>query len=269
MPDSLTHFSLPLLAFLFVGMMALLAVVRGVLRLFRLMIALAIGFTVGTIVFFHAPAWLQGVAPDLSGQWTAALSLLGGALGHFGSWFSLNHLLGAVDTAKAAGEHIPKGRAALLSLLPSGLMIWIGGVVIRLAGSLSGMAHVDDARSSNWKWLARARETLSQGAVGHFFNLTDPLTSTEQVRLCEILVAYRESDRWRTVRHDAHLQVVLSHPKFKRLLEDREVRRAVAFSNYPRLLTLREVRQAADDPALAKALRSMPEPEVRRAERVP
>jgi hypothetical protein len=261
--------SAPALILAVVGVMALLAVMRGVLRLIRTMVALAIGFVAGTVIFLHAPEWFQGIAQDLSGKWTAVISLIGGAIGHLGSSFALNRVLGGIDTPQAAGQHIPKGRAILLSLLPSGLMIWIGGVVIRLAGSLSGMAHADHRDSPDWDWLARAQAALSRGAVGRFFNLTDPLTSPEHVRLCEILVAYRESGRWQTVRHDAGLEAVVRHPKFRRLLEDRDVRRAVAFSNYPRLLTLREVREAVHDSTLALALRSVPDPEVRRAERVP
>ena len=152
----------PILILAVVGVMALLAVMRGVLRLIRTMVALAIGFVAATIIFLNAPEWFQGIAQDVSGKWTAFLSVIGGAVGHLGSSFALNRVLGGIDTPQAAGKHIPKGRAILLSLVPSGLMVWIGGVVIRLAGSLSGMAHADHRDSPDWDWLVRAQALPEQ-----------------------------------------------------------------------------------------------------------
>src|SRR5690606_2712140 len=100
------------------------------------------------------------------------------------------------------------------------------------------------------------------------FNATDPLTSPETVRLCEILVSYRVADRWQQVRTDPAFRGVIQHPTFQRLLRDREVREAVAHSNYARLLTLPEIRSAADEPSLVRELRALPHEPILRAEPV-
>lgn len=269
MPEFLTHLSLPVLAAIFAGGMAVLAIARGVLRLIRGMLKLVIGFAAGTYVFLKAPEWLGGAVPNPSAALLGGLSFLGGAVGHLTSGFALEKVLGGLDTAQASGATMTKGKAVLLSLLPSGVLMWIGGVLLRLTGSLSGMAQVDQGPEATVRpWLAQARAVLSQGVVGSVFNALDPVTTPEVVRLCEILVTYRDPGRWKSVKGDPALRAVLDHPKFRRLLDDHDVKKAVAFSNYARLFTLPEVRDAAEDPELSEALRSLRRPEVRRAEPV-
>jgi len=269
MPDFLTNLSLPAVAALFAGGMAVLAVARGVLRLIRGMLKLAIGFAAGAYVFLKAPEWLGGTVPNPSATLLGGLSFVGGAAGHLTSGLVLEKLLGGLDPAQASGENLSKGKAVLLSLLPSGMLLWIGGVLLRLTGSLSGMAQLDQGPAAAVQpWLAQARSALSQGVIGKVFNVLDPVTSPEMVRLCEILVTYRDPARWKSVKGDPALRTILNHPKFRRLLDDREVKHAVAHSNYARLFTLPEVRAAAADPGLAQALHSLRPPEVRRAEQV-
>jgi hypothetical protein len=269
MPETLNQLSLPALAAIFAVGMAALAMARGVLRLIRGMLKLAIGFAVGTYVFLKAPEWLAGAVPNPSGALLGGLGFIGGALGHLGSGAVLEKLLGGLDTAQGAGEKMSAGKSVLLSLLPSGMLMWIGGVLLRLTGSLSGMAQMDQGPEAVARpWLAQARSALSQGTVGKVFNFLDPVTSPEVVRLCEILVTYRDPARWKSVKSDPALSTLLNHPKFRRLLDDREVKHAVAHSNYARLFTLPEVRAAAEDPELAQALRALKPPEVRRAELV-
>jgi hypothetical protein len=146
--------------------------------------------------------------------------------------------------------------------------MWAGGVLLRLTGSLSGIAQLDHGTTTPPAWLAQTRAALSQGVVGRAFNFLDPVTSPEVVRLCEILVTYRDPVRWKSVKSDPSMQLVVQQPAFRRLLDDREVKFAVGHSNYARLFTLPEVRNAATDPALASALQSVHQPEVRRAEPV-
>lgn len=269
MPETLSSYSLPVLAGVFVAGMAVLAVARGALRLIRGILKLAIGFAVGTYVFFKAPEWLGAAGQSTSGALQAGLSFVGGALGHLGSGRVLEWLLGGMESVQAQGAKMSAGKSILLSLLPSGALLWMGGVVLRLTGSLSGMAYVDQGADAVARpWLAQARAALSQGPVGALFNRLDPVTSPEVVRLCEILVTYRDPARWKSVKTDRSLHQVLNNPKFRRLLDDREVKHAVAHSNYARLFTLPEVRAAAADPELASALRSLKPPETRRAEPV-
>lgn len=258
-----------MLAGLFVAVMAVLAVVRGVLRLIRGMLKLAIGFALGVYVFLKAPEWLDASVANPSTALLGGLSVVAGVIGHVGSGFALEKVLGGLDSAQATGRSMSMGKAVLLSLLPSGALIWMAGVLLRLGGSFNGMAQVDLGAEAARPWLAEARAFLNQGAVGRVFNVLDPVTPPEVAHLCELLVAYRDPAHWKAVKADPSLQTVLNHAKFRRLLNDREVKFVVAHSNYARLLTLPEVRTAAEDPDLAAALRSARLSEVRRAEPVP
>jgi hypothetical protein len=81
-------------------------------------------------------------------------------------------------------------------------------------------------------------------------------------------VAYRVHEHADRLERRAGYAKLISHPHFQRLLNDREVKRAIAFGDHARLLTLPEVKAAARDPEILEALAELPEPEVRRAVRV-
>lgn len=269
MTEPAADLSLPALGALLAVIMAVLAVTRGLLRLIRGVVALTLGLIAGTAVFLKAPQYLEEMGINASWKWLAGLSVVGGAVGHLGSQFVLGKLLGGMNAAQVAGMTLSKGKAALASLLPSGFLMWAGGIIVRLTGSLSGMEHVDAGQRGDWPWLARARETLSQGVLGGFFNATDPVTSPETLRLCEILVTYRVKERFQQMGRDPAYKAVMANPVVQRLLADREVKLAVAHSNYARLLTLPEVREAASQPEVARALRALPEAPIPKAEPVP
>ena len=252
----------------FLGLMALLAIVRGVLRLFRAMITLGLAFAAGTLVFIKGPDLLKGVVETPSGHLLAGMSFIAGGIAHLGSGFALNKLLGGLDAAQLAGENVSKLKAAALSLLPSGFFLWAGGILVRLTGSASGLAHADAAQGGTEPWLAQLRDSISSGVMGRLFNATDPFTTDSATRLCQVLVDYRVHDRVDQLARDPRYRSLFADPRFRRLINDREVKHAVAFRDFTRLLTLSEVREAAADPALAKILAALPEPEVRRAEKV-
>lgn len=269
MPEIPGHIPLPVLVGLFAVAMAVLAMLRGILRLILSVLKLALGVAAGAFVFLKAPEWLGSTVPNPSATMLGGMSLLGGAAGHFSSGFILEKLLGGMESTGATGESLSKSKIALLSLVPSSLLMWAGGVLLRLTGSLSGIAQLDHGTTATPPaWLTQTRAALSQGVVGRAFNFLDPVTSPEVVRLCEILVTYRDPVRWKSVKNDPSMQLVVHQPAFQRLLDDREVKFAVGHSNYARLFTLPEVRDAATDPALASALQSVHQPEVRRAEPV-
>jgi hypothetical protein len=270
MTEALNQISLPVVAGLIALAMAVLAVVRGVMRLMLGMLRLVVGCAVGAWVFFNAPEWLSEVAPNPSSSLLGGLGIAGGVLGHLASGMVLGRLLGGGDAGPGGGPSMSKGRSVVLSLLPTGILLWLGGMALRFTGTLSGLAGLDHGPEAAVRpWLAEARQFLNQGKVGAIFDVFDPVTPPEVVRLCEILVMYRDPARWQSVKGDPALRTVLRHPKFQRLLDDREVKHAVAHSHYARLFTRPEVRAAARDPELAQALRSLPAPEVRRAEPVP
>ncbi len=252
----------------FLGLMALLAIVRGVLRLFRAMITLGLAFAAGTLVFIKGPDLLKGIVENPSGQLLAGLSFIAGGIAHLGSGFTLNKILGGLDAAQVAGQNFSKLKAAALSLLPSGFFLWAGGILVRLTGSASGLAHADAAQGGSEPWLAQLRDSISSGVLGRMYNATDPFTTDTATRLCQVLVDYRVHDRIDQLARDPRYKALFADPHFRRLLNDKQVKHAVAFRDFTRLLTLAEVRDAAADPALAKIVADLPQPEVRRAERV-
>jgi hypothetical protein len=117
-------------------------------------------------------------------------------------------------------------------------------------------------------WLARVHMWLGSGPAGRILDATDPFVDRSALRLCEVLVAYRVHEHADRLERRPGYSKLISHPRFRRLLNDRDVKRAIAYGDHARLLTLPEVRAAARDPEILDALERLPEPEVRRAVRV-
>ncbi|MGI8603970.1 MAG: hypothetical protein ACR2OZ_13375 [Verrucomicrobiales bacterium] len=260
------NLSLAGLALAFIILMAAWAVVRGAVKLVLAMITLGIGFAVGTWAFIHAPTWLEGMVELPSGRLLAAISIIAGAVGHLGSRYVIRKL--SPSFVSEPGRKMSSLKAVLLSLLPSVCFLWIAGTLLRLGGSMSGLAHIDEKKVGTRSWLVAARQSLSSGFAGKFFEATDPITKATAVRLCEVLVNLRVHEHHQHLRGRPDYQRLLAQPNFQRLVNDREVKRAIAFSDYARLLTLPEVRVAAQDRQIASALAGLPDMEVRRAERL-
>lgn len=253
-----------LMVLAFVGGMALWAVVRGVFRLIRLAVNLAVGFACGTWVFIHLDQWVGGWT-EVDDRLRFGASVVAGAVGHW---------LARQVWRKAAGDSPPgKGRltawqAGLASLVPTAFFLWAGGTLTRLTTSLSALHQVDGSGLAEHRWVTRARHHLGSGVLGRVFEATDPFVDRRALRLCEVLVRFKRDGRQEILHAEPSLRALLAEPAFQRLLNDREVKESIAFGDYARLLTLPEVRSAASDPRLSAALREVPEMPVRRAEPV-
>jgi hypothetical protein len=259
------HSSLLIAGLLFAVLMAGWAMVRGIFRILRMTVAFGIGFALGSWAFIEGPHWFRGIIEFPSEKALAGLSVVAGAIGYFGSTFALRKLLG--DVPAHAARSTTKLTAALLSLLPTGLFVWVAGTMLRLSGSMAGLAHIDDGAGAR-PWLAQVRDSLNTGMIGRLFEATDPFTDDAAVHLCEVLVHFRVHEHADILRTSPHYRPLDANPKFQRLLNDRDVKRAIAFCDYARLLTLREVKETATDPKIAAALAALPRIDVRRAERV-
>ncbi len=263
-----SHFTSSGLGVGLVALLAIFAIARGVLRLVKGVICLGLGFAAGAWAFIHGQEFLGAHFQEPSTKLLIGLSTAAGAVGHLGSKFVADKLMTGLAIAGEAGQGMGKMKAALLSLLPSSFVVWVTGILVRLGGSLTGIAHAETGVAGESPWLAQLRDGVNSSFVGHLLDATDPISSNATTRLAEILISSRHEETWQRVERDARFAKVLATPAFRRLRNDHDVKRTVARSDYPGLLLLPEVKAAAEDPALKAALDHMPEARVKRAEAV-
>jgi hypothetical protein len=232
------------------------------------MVSLAIGLGCGAWVWFDGVRWIDRFVDRPSDRLTGWISLAAVALGAL-----LTHWVWKRVASGPAESTSPSGPSrlvsALLSLLPSAFFLWAVGIAIRLFGSVSALAWTDQSAAAPPSWLARAQSMLTSGTLGRIFDATDPFVDRASLRLCEVLVAYRVHEFADRLERRPGYWPLVSHSRFQRLINDREVKRAIAYGDHARLLSLPEVKATARDPEIIEAMAKLPEPEVRRAEAVP
>ena len=152
---------------------------------------------------------------------------------------------------------------ALLSLLPSGFLLWAVASGLRLTGSVDDLAATDattisqDGTAATLPgFFSRARAAIETSKLGGIFRATDPLASPEDTRLTQFLLIMKDPDAWSQLRNHPQLAKILSHPDVQRLTRDNDVRKYIAHGDYQQLLTLPALEAAAADPEIAPLLRT-------------
>ena len=254
------------LLYLAIGVVLIWAVrafIFGVGRLLIGMAFLGIGVLAGWQVFLHGKEWLTPVLGDapsaktvLYSAWIAG-GFTYGALG----LFSRNLVARVTGSGKAVGPR--KMGGALLSLLPSGFLLWAVASGLRLTGSVDDLAATDattisqDGTAATLPgFFSRARAAIETSKLGGLFRATDPLASPEDTRLTQFLLIMKDPDAWSQLRNHPQLAKILSHPDIQRLTRDNKVREYIAHGDYQQLLTLPELEAAAADPEIAPLLRA-------------
>ncbi len=242
---------------------AIRAFIFGVGRLLFGMAFLGIGVIAGWQVFLHGKEWLTpilGEAPSaktvLYSAWVAG-GFTYGALG----LFSRNLIARLTGSGKAVGPKKMSG--ALLSLLPSGFLLWAVASGLRLTGSVDDLAATDATTISKDGttatppgFFSRARAAIETSKLGNIFRATDPLATPEATRLTQYLLLMKDPDAWSQLRKHPQLAKILSHPDVQRLSRNNDVRKHIAHGGYQQLLTLPDLEATATDPDIAPLLRS-------------
>ena len=257
-----TDLSFKMIAAALLILFAIKAFVKGVLRQVWGMLCLALGGIAGYFIFRNGSEWLGNVIDHPSGNTVLAASVVGGGAVWLGGKGIVHKIYkGLTETTS---DRTMTGRlvGAVVSLAPTSFLVWVIATVLRLTGTLSEMSHLDTAvRAENGTpatepgLIAQLREELDQGWFGDLLKKTDPFTTAAGHQLASLLVLYNDSDAWARLK-SAHPELanLLNHDKILRVLDDKEVRNSVAYSEHASLLLEPDVRQAAEDPEVARQL---------------
>jgi len=241
---------------------AVRAFVKGVVRQLWGMVCLAAGGVAGYYLFQNGTDLLSRIGIEHpTGNAVLAASLIGGCAVWLGGQGIVRKVYRGL-TNEPRERSLP-GRliASTASLAPAAFLIWVVATALRLSGTMSEMGDVEraiDAETGSEEpqpsLLARLRRELDSGTLGRLLDKTDPFASRAGHQLAALLTLYRDPAAWERVKDDPRVQALLANEGIRRVLDDKEVKKSVAFSEHATLLTRPEIEAAVRDPAIAGAL---------------
>lgn len=243
----------------FVAFAAGLAFARGVVRQLVGMASVGISVSVAWFVFRHRMEVFGSIAPQLSTDRLLLFSAGAGLLTYF-ICKGLVHLLAMAGLANALSG-LTGWKGVALSILPSGFLLWVAAMGLRLVGNLYGLetasavaregSRLQDQVGSVWDQISR---TMDRSLVGGIAQKMDPFDMRATANLARLLILWPEKGVWQRLEKDPKVRRALGHPKLQSLATDAEVRRCIERRDFAGLFQLRQVEQVASLPDLQPAL---------------
>ena len=235
-----------------------IAFVKGVMQQIMSVLTFAISVGAGYYVFRH-----RGPIFGASGISTDHLLILcvgAGLLTYFVCRKGLLLLAGFGFLKLAGGMNGWKGM--LMSFLPSGALLWIGSLVLRLLGNLEGMESAAEMMKKGGALESQAKSflhSLSQRMDGTPFGKLsskfDPYDLKATANLARLLILWPEGSMWQRLAAQSPATAnALNHPLIAALGNDPEVRKAIEKQDFAGLMQMKNVEAAAHHPDLQPVL---------------
>jgi hypothetical protein len=152
-----------------------------------------------------------------------------------------------------------KGMA--MSLLPSGFVLWIATMALRLMGNIYGMEGAaalgrEGTRitSTFGGWVNDAKRGLEKSSLGSVFLNLDPFAMRPTANLARLLVVWDDKRVWPQLAANPKTGAVFAHPRVAGLGQDAAVRKCIESNDYPGLMQLPQVEKVAQYPDLTPLL---------------
>ncbi|MDZ4401603.1 CvpA family protein [Prosthecobacter sp.] len=244
----------------FIAFAAGLAFSRGVVKQLLGAVTLAVSVGAAWYVFRHRVQIFGAAGINITTDRLLMLSVAAGLLTYFlckmGTYFlaafGLLKMLGGLDGWKGL----------IISFLPSGALLWIGSMVLRLVGSLYGMENaaeivkkggeVGSQAKSFWYSLSQRIDNSFLGGVA---KRLDPYDIKPTANLARLLILWPEGSMWQQLaaQNPAAAQA-LNHPRIVELGYDPAVRKAIDNRDFAGLMQMRKVEETANHPDLQPVL---------------
>jgi hypothetical protein len=241
-----------------IAFLAGLAFTRGAMRQVLGMIALAVGTGVGLYVFRHRVDVFGGSAAGMGTDRLLMFSALSGLISYALAKVVIQMLAtaGIVQLVAIIGW-----RGALTSVIPTGFLVWVMSLLLRLIGNIYGLetaSKVARTGASVEHSLGSATNTLRQAIdrsfLGRFVTELDPLAVRPTANLSRLLIIWPEKRLWPQLAANPKTAAVFAHPKLRDLGHDAAVRQCIDKKDYAGLMQLPQVENAASYPDLEPKL---------------
>jgi len=245
-----------------VAFLAGLAVARGIVRQLLGMISLGTSVLVAMYVFRHRTMIFGAYGSNMSTDTLLMISAAAGLLTYF-IVRALMNLFAGFGLVAILGS-MTGWKAGLLSLLPSGFLVWISAMVLRLVGSVYGLENAavvqegKGVKSKIGEWVEQFSQKIDRTSFGKLIERLDPYDVRATANLARLLILWPDGRVWQelALRSPQNAQA-LNHPDLKGLGEDPKVRQAIDKQDFAGLMQLPQVEKAASNPELEPFLKTL------------
>lgn len=251
-----------------VAFLAGLAFARGVVKQLFGMVSLGLAVAAAYYVFSHRSIVFGSGGATMS---TDKLMIFSGAAGLlvYAVCRYIVHLLAGWGLLNILGG-MAGWKGLMVSLVPSGFLLWVSSLVLRLTGTVFGMETASDATGqapgANGKkeepsafvtWLHQFSQKIDRSSLGALAEKFDPLDLRATANLSRLLILWPDGTVWRQLAADPKAGRMLNHPKLIALGKDPKVRQAIDRQDFAGLMQLPQVEQAASDHELEPFLKGL------------
>ncbi len=242
-----------------VAFLAGLAFANGVLKQIINMLCLAAGVAAAWYCLRHRA---DVFGPSAASMGTDRLVLFSGIVGLIAfvlarlgvgmlSMFGIFRLFGGMSGWKGVA----------MSILPSGFLLWVASMGLRLVGNLYGMESAaaigrEGTRitSTFGSWVNDARRMLEKSFVGNVMLTMDPFAMRPTANLTRLLIVWPDQRVWPQLSTNPKTRQIFAHPKVGELGKDPAVRKCIEAKDYAGLMQLKQVETVASYPDLQPLL---------------
>lgn len=237
-----------------------LAFARGAVRQIVGVATLAISVGVAWYVFRHRVQIFGATGMGMSTDRLLMLSAAAGLLTYFLCKVGM-YLLATLGFLKILGG-MAGWKGVMLSFIPSGALLWIASMVLRLVGNIYGMESASEVVKKGGELESQAKSfwhSLSQRMDGSPFGKLaeklDPYDIKATANLARLLILWPEGSMWqRLAAQSPSTAAALNHPRIAELGYDPEVRKAIEKQDFAGLMQMKKVEEAAHHPDLEPVL---------------
>lgn len=246
-----------------VAFLAGMAMARGVMRQLLSMVSLGLSVLTGMYVFQHRAEVFGTLGAGMSSDRLLLFSVAAGLLTYL-LCRSIVHLLAGLGLLGLLGG-LTGWKGGLISLIPSGFLLWAGALMLRVTGSLSGMENAAEVQQQGEPigqrlsaWIHQFSQLVDHSSLGRVTSQLDPYDLRARANLARLLILWPDGRVWQELaQRGPKTAQALNHPDIVALGKDVKVRQAIERKDFAGLMHLPQVRAAAALPELEPILRDL------------
>ena len=247
----------------FVAFAAGLAFAKGVVQQIINVMTLAACAWAAWFVFMHRALIFGAAGMHMTANRMVVASLIGAGImfavckvgKYFLAAFGLMRMLGGLTGWKGL----------IVSVIPSGGLLWLGSMVLRVVGSLYGMENAAEIVKNGGAIESQAKSifySLSQridnSFIGGLAKKLDPYDIKPTANLARLLILWPEGTMWqRLAEQSPKVANALNNDLIVKLGYDPEVRKAIANRDFAGLMQMPKIEAVANHPDLQPILSDM------------
>jgi hypothetical protein len=247
----------------FIAFTAGLAFAKGVVKQIVGVASLAVSVWAAWYVFMHRVQIFGATGMTMTTNRLMMLSAAAGLLAYFlckvGTYF-----LAALGLMRMLGS-LTGWKGLIVSIIPSGGLLWLGSMVLRVVGSLYGMENAAEIVKKGGSIESQAKSvfyTLSQkidnSFIGGLAKRLDPYDIKPTANLARLLILWPEGAMWqRLAEQNPKVADALNHPLIAQLGYDPDVRKAIEHKDFAGLMQMPKIEKVANHPDLQPILSGM------------